>query len=308
MLEARAEQGVDAVSQSHGSGQAGTSAVHRLFYSSARSHLELANRALRLPRSLTFSTIRAIAAYTLLEAVRNRLLWLVAAFIAGAFVLAEFIGDVAIAESVAVQSAFLGATLRACSVLMLSLFVITSLVREFNDKVLELVLSQPIPRASYYFGKLAGFSVVAMVTAVLCGLCLLIYVPPAAVAMWSISLALELLIVIALSLVCLLTFSQVTLALSAVLGFYLLSRTIGAFQLMADNPLLETQALSQQVIDAFIDGLAFVLPALDRFTATDWLLYHEGEWAELGSIAAQTLIYLALLAGAGLFDLYRKNL
>lgn len=51
-----------------------------------------------------------------------------------------------------------------------------------------------------------------------------------------------------------------------------------------------------------------MLPRLDDFTRTDWLVYHSGGWAALGPLAAQTLIYLALLTAAALFDLYSRNL
>ena len=65
--------------------------------------------------------------------------------------------------------------------------------------------------------------------------------------------------------------------------------------------------LSSQVIIAVIDGLAYLLPSLSRFTSAEWLL-HGTSWSVLGEIALQTLIYVALLAGATLFDLHRKNL
>ncbi len=256
----------------------------------------------------TSGPITAIAAYTFLEAVRNRLIWLVIAFMVVAFSLAEFLGEVAITETIQFQSAFLGASLRGFAVFMVSLFVITSMVRELNDKGLELVLSLPIPRASYFLGKLAGFSLLAGLTSLLCSLCLLIYVPASQVALWGVSLAMELLIVTAFSLLCLFTFSHVTLALSVVMGFYLLSRTISAIQLIGTGPLAETSTLSQQVINAFLGGLAFVLPELHNFTISEWLVYHTGSWATLAPLAGQSLIYVGLISAAALFDLYRKNL
>jgi len=51
-----------------------------------------------------------------------------------------------------------------------------------------------------------------------------------------------------------------------------------------------------------------LLPHLDSFTRTEWLLYHTGSLAALAPIAAQTAIFVSLMAAAALFDLYRKNL
>lgn len=252
--------------------------------------------------------IVTIAFYTFLEAARNRLVWLVVAFVVIGFGLSQFVAEIAIAESAAFQSSFLAAMLRFFAVFTIALFVITSMVREFDDKGLELVLSLPIPRYHYFFGKLLGFSVLAIMTAILCGFVLLVHAPAGQVALWVFSLSCELLIITALSLLCLFTLHQVTLALSAVMAFYLLSRSIEAMQLMARNPIVDSDSLSQRLIEGFVDGVAFLLPDLARFTSTEWLVYGTGGWQNVAPIAGQSLIYLALLAGAALFDLYRKNL
>ena len=254
------------------------------------------------------SKILTIAYYTFLEATRNRLVWLVVAFVVIGFGLAQFVSEIAITESASFQSSLLAAMLRFFAVFTIALFVITSMVREFDDKGLELVLSLPIPRYHYFLGKLLGFSALAVMTAVLCGATLLVHVPAGQVALWVISLSCELLIVTALSLLCLFTFSQVTLALCAVMAFYLLSRSIEAIQLMARNPIVSSDTWSQRLIEHFIDGIAYLLPDLARFTSSEWLVYHTGGPEDLVPIAMQCLVYLALLSGAALFDLYRKNL
>lgn len=249
----------------------------------------------------------AIAIFTFLEALRNRLLWLVLVFVLIGVGLVEFLGAVAITETRQIQSGFMGALLRAGSVFILSLFVITSVVREFNDKGVELVLSLPIPRSSYLLGKLVGFSALAALVALVCGLSLLIYAPPLQVIIWTLSLCMELLIVTALSLLCLFTFSQVTVALSAVMAFYLLSRSITAIQLMGHFPIVSMDSTAQTITVWFLDALAFVLPELDSFTLSGWLIYHTASWPVLAPIISQTLIYVSLLSAAAMFDLHRKN-
>jgi len=94
------------------------------------------------------------------------------------------------------------------------------------------------------------------------------------------------------------------------MGFYLLSRTIGAIRLIGHGPLMDPHSLAQKVLGQFADLIAYILPELYRFTPSHWLIYgYDGAaWPELTPILSQTLIYLALLAGAGLFDLYRKSL
>ncbi len=252
--------------------------------------------------------VRAIAGLTLLEALRGRLLWLVLLILLAGFGLAGLLGSLAITDTRGTQAGILGALLRLAAVLVTSLFVITSVVREQTDKVLELYLSLPLPRAAYYLGKLAGFAVCAAVASVLFGALLLLYAPPLQVLMWTVSLLAELLIVVAASLLALFTFSQVTVALSVVLAFYFLARGIGAIQLMSQGPLVDPGALFSRVIEGLVDGIAFLLPDLYRFTPSEWLVYGSGSLGDLLPVLAQTAVYLTLLAGAALFDLYRKNL
>src|SRR5262252_3404518 len=96
------------------------------------------------------SIIASLARTTLLEAVRNRLLWLALVVVVIAFGLAQFLDQVAIAETREIQTTLLAAPLRAAAVFIVAAFVITSMVRESSDKVTELMLSLPVPRSTYF--------------------------------------------------------------------------------------------------------------------------------------------------------------
>jgi ABC-type transport system involved in multi-copper enzyme maturation permease subunit len=248
-----------------------------------------------------------IARYTLLEALRNRLLWLLLVMALGAVGISGFLNELALTESRQLQAALLGAVLRLAAVFLIATFVVTSMVREANDKGLELLMALPLPRAVYLFGKLAGFAALAVLPAVLFGALGLFFTPPAQAALWSLSLLCECWIVAAFSLLCMLTLNQVLPALAAALSFYLLARVIGTLQLLGHGATV-TQSAGQHALGAGIDALALLLPHLDQFTRSEWLVYHNGGVADLAAIAAQTAIYVALMAAASLFDLYRKNI
>ena len=254
------------------------------------------------------TAVFTIARFTALEAARGRLAWLVAGFTLAGCVLATFAGEIAITETREARGGLLAAWLRACAVFTVSAFVTASAVRELHDKGLDLILSMPVRRGTYYAGKLAGFAGVSVLSAAACGLALVWFAPPAQVALWAASLGLELLIVIAMSLLCVLTFPQIAWALGTVIGFYVLSRAMAALQLMAHDPLADPASVAQQLIRALVDTLAFVLPDLDRFTESEWLIDGAGTIADLGFAAMQAVIYVALLCAAALFDLYRKAL
>jgi ABC-type transport system involved in multi-copper enzyme maturation permease subunit len=251
--------------------------------------------------------VTAIARYTALEALRTRFVWLALFMISAGFGLGAFSGELAITESTQTQTAIAASVLRMVSVLLVILFVTTSVYRDFSDKSVELMLSLPLPRSGYYLGKLAGYSLVALLVALPLMVLISFFASPSAVLSWGLSLMLELLLVCAVSLMFAFSFNQVTASIAATLLFYLLSRSITAIQLMAHAPLVDEQSTAQQLITALIDGIAYLLPNLEQFTRTDWLLYASDTSAALFPLLTQTVIYLLLLSCIALFDLYRKN-
>jgi len=252
-------------------------------------------------------SILPIARITLLEAARSRLLWLIGVALLASLAVAGLLQQVALIEVREVQGAIIAALLRACAVFFMVLFVVMSMVREVNDKFLELALSQPMPRAGYLLGKYLGFAAAAAVIAVALSLPLALFAPVARVSAWTLSLFGELLIMAAVSVFCVLTLSHVLAALTAVTGFYLLARSVAALRIIA-TPSEENVALAPRIADWIAQGIALVMPRLDRMTQSAWLADAGVAMADLGSALAQTAIYVLLILAAALFDLYRQEL
>ena len=248
-----------------------------------------------------------IAKYSILEAVRDRFLLFIFTGVIIFFCISLFIGELAITEGTQMQSAILGSALRLFSVFTIGLFVITSMIREFNDKGFELILSHPVPRSSYYFGKFTGFSVIALLIAFMCLCCLSIYVPLNLAFLWSFSLFCELLIIISLSLLCLFSFSSITISFSIVMSFYVLSRSIEVIQLISNSPILAIGSTSHKFMNELLGIISYIIPDLYRFTQTSWLIY-QTEFNNIVIVIGQTLIYVILISCVALFDLYRKEL
>jgi hypothetical protein len=61
------------------------------------------------------------------------------------------------------------------------------------------------------------------------------------------------------------------------------------------------------VLRLLAEGLALVVPALDRWTQTGWLINQQANWLDIGALLWQSVIYIAVLTAAGMFDFYRKN-
>ena len=253
------------------------------------------------------SKVITIARFTIIESLRNRFLLLSFLVIAVSFALVEFIGDLAITEHRVTQVAILAAFLRMSAVVIVTLFVVSSSVRELNDKTLEMILAMPVPRGSYYLGKLFGYLYIAALVAVIFAVLLLLYADPEQVVIWSLSLFFELILVVALSLVMLFTFNQVPSALMGVFIIYVASRIVTSVLLMSKYPIIAHTSAAQKFMDGIIEVMTWLLPDLHRFTQTEWLVYNTAQWSSLLPLLGQTIIYLILLSFIALFDFYRKN-
>jgi ABC-type transport system involved in multi-copper enzyme maturation permease subunit len=254
-----------------------------------------------------YSQILTISRFTVIEAIRNRLLLLSFLVIAISFALVEFIGDLAITEHRVTQVAILAAFLRMSAVVIVTLFVVSSTVRELHDKTLEMILAMPIRRSSYYLGKLVGYLYVAALVSVIVSVLLLLYADPEQVLIWMISLFLELVLVVALSLVMLFTFNQIPSALAGVFLIYGASRIVTSIFLMSQYPIIAHTTVAQKFMDSFVELLTWLLPDLHRFTQTEWLAYNTAEWSSLLPLFGQTFVYLLFLSFIALFDFFRKN-
>lgn len=241
----------------------------------------------------------------LLEARRGGLAWLAVLCVVGGVALGAFIAQIAISETRLAQAAIIAALLRLSAVFILTAHVVSSVRREVDERRLELMLALPLARATQYLGRLAGFVVLGIGLAVCFSLPLALWAPLPAVLAWCASLGCELALVAAAALFFAMSLAQVVTALGASLGLYLLARTITTLQAIAAGPLVE-DSLTRRMASAAMDGIALLLPALDRVTRSEWLLYGSPRAPVLAAALCGCLIYAALLAVAGLVDFQRR--
>ncbi len=251
--------------------------------------------------------ITTIARYTLLEALRTRLPVLVLIALAVVLGASFFIEAISVTEGVRFQAGFYAAGARLAGVFIAGIFVLVSVTREFDDKGMDVLLALDLPRSHYILGKLAGFTAIAALIAITAALPLAWLASPQAALQWMISLGLELAIVVALAMFCVITFNQLTPAASFVLAFYLLARAVTAIRLMGAHPLVGADTLSHGVIRFVVEALALVMPALDARTQTARLVNEPASWPAIQQLAGQSALYIVLLAAAAMFDFHRTN-
>ncbi|OLC66333.1 MAG: hypothetical protein AUH79_06205 [Betaproteobacteria bacterium 13_1_40CM_4_64_4] len=245
------------------------------------------------------------ARLALTEARRGGLVWLALASVVLALALGAFLSQLALTESRMLQAVVVAALLRVCAVFVLAAQVVASVRREIDDKRLELMLALPLSRATQYLGRFAGFTSLGAALAAAFALPALLWAEPAAVLYWGISLACELALVAAAALFFAMTLASLVPALAATAALYLLARSMSAMQAIAAGPLAEA-SLPHELARHVVDAVALLLPALDRVTRTEWLLYGAPEARGYAMSLAGLLVYAALLAAAGVFDFERR--
>jgi hypothetical protein len=255
---------------------------------------------------LPIRPVLTIARYVIVEARRSALPWLALGGIVLASGLAGFLSQVAITESAALQVSACAALLRAFAVFLLAAHVAASVVREANDKGLELSLALPISRPAWYLGKLSGFAATSALMGAAFALPLLVWGKPVDVAAWGLAVAAETAVVAAAALFFASALGQAVAAIAATLGLYVLARSIAAVQAIAGGPLAESA--SGRLAHWLVDALALLLPRLDGAARGDWLLYGAPAAGEFLAMLGGLALYFALLAVAGLFDVSRRNL
>lgn len=251
--------------------------------------------------------VMVIARYTLLEALRARLPLLLLAALALSAAGALFVSELAVIESARARLALYAAAARLAAVFIIATHVLASITREFDDKGMDVFLALDLPRAHYILGKLAGFVLIAVLIAGVVALPLWGLAAPVAVLQWVVAFALELALVAAFSLFCATALGQFNPAAALTAAFYVLARSLTALQLMSAHPLSGAGSMSQEAGRWMLEALALVMPALDRWPQTAWLLDAHAAWPAFGAWLAQGAVYLALIGAAAVVDFQRRN-
>jgi ABC-type Na+ efflux pump permease subunit len=242
----------------------------------------------------------------LLEARRGALPWLALTAVALSLGLAAFLSQVALTESRSLQAAIVAAVLRACAVFLVAAHVAASVLREINDKGLELMLSLPLARSAQYTGRFVGFALCGLLLAFFFALPLLFWASPMAVALWGVSLAFEVAVVAAATLFFAMSLAQLLPAIAASAAFYLLARTMASIQAIATGPHHDGSS-ADRVARWTVDAVALLFPRLDSVTRTEWLLYGTPATGAYAAALGGLAVYGVLLIAAGLFDFHRRS-
>lgn len=251
--------------------------------------------------------------YVLMAAIRDRLIWGVAAMSIVGVCLSIFSGSAAINEQGQFIVSYMAGGLRIISLLGLTLFTIFFVRRSFDSRDIEFLLTRPVSRVSFVLSNMAAFSILSVsfgvfISAIIGGLALH-YGAEASVMLWGFGVMLELVVITNTAFFFSMVLSSPVTAGMSTFGFYILARLMG--QLLA---ILHTASHPQSIQDYVMHGLGYVvslisvvIPRLDLMAQTSWLIYGGGHFSDWMFSAAQGLVFLMLISIATWFDLKRRQ-
>jgi ABC-type transport system involved in multi-copper enzyme maturation permease subunit len=253
--------------------------------------------------------MKAIIKYILLTAVRDWLFIGLFAAILTSIGLSLFLGSVALSEQGPTQLSFLAGTTRLVLVTGMIIFICFHTRRSFENKEIDFIISRPISRTRFllsYFISIVILSILLIIPIVI--VINLLFNPNFIGSLiWSLSLFFELIIVSSFALLASL---MLRTAVSAVLGcfaFYLVSRIMGFAISSIIIPAKLNNVSMNQALEITLKALSSLLPRLDQFAQSKWLIYGEASFQNISFFIIQTVIYISLLIFISIFDFNRKE-
>lgn len=241
--------------------------------------------------------------YILLTAQRDKLFFALAASILAAVTLAIFLGSNSVSEQSETSMVFAASVLRVVLMLGLTIFTAFSINRFFDNREIDLMLVRPVSRASFVLSFWVGFSMIALLFVIFSSIIIFLFSNPnlGGFAYWSISLLLETITVLALTMASTLILRSAVSSVLLSLGFYILSRLGGFIMMIVTKPGPDT------IPNDIFYAISSIIPRLDFFAKTEWLVYGVGETAEITRFMLQALAFIALLLAIAVYDFKRKE-
>lgn len=253
------------------------------------------------------NTAWSLYRYILKAATRERFFLSIVGALAVVISLSYFFGSSSVTEKASFATSFAAFGLRLFGVCAISLFVINYIRRCFDARDIDYLLSRPIGRPGFILVHAAAFSTLAIITSIILGGTIVLLefrnLTPG-LFLWWVSIGAEFVIMANVAMFFAFVMRSSTACTIIVFAFYLLTR------LMGDILGILHYGKSGKVMQAMAQIMEFIsifLPRLDLMGQTKWILYGLAPEVSLGFILAQCSVFCALIIGATMLDLKRRQ-
>lgn len=254
--------------------------------------------------------MKTIIRYTLLTALRDLLFIGLMAMVLMAYGLSVFVGSTALVEESSTTLAYFAGASRFVLVIGLVVFVCFHVRRAFDNREIESILSKPVSRVEFVVAYWLGFVLLAFL-AILPVLLVIYFLNNAdfvGMLYWGASMFLEISLIIAFALVASLMMKSAVSSVLSCMAFYLISRLMGFFvAAMSQKASFMGEGMVGEIMTYGLKGISTVIPRLDMFAKSSWLIYGVEKQSDLWIFQAQSVVYIAFLLAMATFDFKRKQ-
>lgn len=250
-----------------------------------------------------FTNIR----YILITALRD---WLFIGLLAGillATAISATLGSTAFIEEKEMTLTFASGAARLILMVGLIIFVCFHIRSAFDTKEIDVILSRPISRSNLVFSYWLGFSFVGLLLClpVIAILAVIGVLNAPGFAGWAVSLVLEMGLVVALALFSAFTLRSAVTSVIACMGFYVLSRMMAFFVFTSQAGMFGGGKFV--ILKWALQAISTVVPRLDFFAKSEWLIYGFHSDQDWQVFIAQALIFVPILLVMSMIDFRRKQ-
>lgn len=251
--------------------------------------------------------------YILMAAIRDRLLWGIAASSILVTCLSIFSGSAAVVEQNQFILTYMAGGLRIIALLGLALFTIFFVRRSFDSRDVEFLLTRPISKVSFVFSHVTALAILTAVSGILISLIVSIlasyYHVDSSFYLWCFGITFELMITMNVAFFFAMVLSSPVTAGMATFGFYILARLMGQLlSIFHHTP--DPDDLHGRIMNGLghlFEVISIIFPRLDLMAQTSWLIYGGGAFSDWIYIIAQGLVFLMLVSVATWIDLRRRQ-
>lgn len=245
--------------------------------------------------------------YIMITALRD---WLFIGLLIGILVstgISATLGSTAFIEEKEMTLSYASASARLILMTGLIVFICFHIRNAFDTKEIDVILSRPISRSNLVFSYWLGFAFVGLLLAIpVVGVIAFIGVGNLAGFFgWSASLILEMGLVVALALFSAFTMRSAVTAVLGCMGFYVLSRMMAFFVFTSNSGMFNDAKFI--ALKWSLQAISTLLPRLDFFGKSEWLVYGMDNMQEWQVYVAQAFIFIPLLLVATMIDFRRKQ-
>lgn len=246
--------------------------------------------------------------YILLTALRD---WLFIGLFVGILLatgISATLGSTAFLEEKQMTLTFASGSSRLILMVGMIVFVCFHIRNAFDTKEIDVILSRPISRSNLVIAYWLGFALVGFLLCLpIIGLMGMIGVGNIEGFLgWSASLLLEVFLVVALALFSAFTMRSAVTSVIACMGFYVLSRMMAFFIFTSQSGTIGNDA-KYVVMKYALVVISTVVPRLDLFGKSEWLVYGFNSSQEWIVFVTQAAIFIPILLLASIADFRRKQ-